>query len=343
MSANKIFVSYRRQDASGEAGRLVDHLEEVFGDESVFLDVETLEAGLDFVQAIDQALNSCKVLIAIIGPHWINIKDADGNLRLFNEGDFIRIEIAAALERNIRVIPVLVNGAKMPSNSALPEDLKALNRRHAHELSSSRWKYDTDQLIEVLSKIIEPKKKPVDPKPVPSRPMPQPKPKGWFAKNYLWVLGVSVVLLVLMAIGSEDFQEGIEEGYNESVTETTDIGQEYSSPDPGSTSNPNATPSGQTNVKGGWNLVLGGEVVSFLEINQSSEDVTFIEYNLLEMPVGQGTGFWEDGILYLDYYNSLMDVSGEFEFQSINEKRLSGTLYIPINNSTSAITLNRIN
>lgn len=83
MSNNKIFVSYRLQDASGEAGRLVDNLEEVFGSEAVFLDVETLEAGLDFVQAIDQALNNCKVLIAIIGPHWANIRGTDGNFKTF--------------------------------------------------------------------------------------------------------------------------------------------------------------------------------------------------------------------------------------------------------------------
>lgn len=137
MADNKIFVSYRRQNASGEAGRLVDHLQEVFGDDSVFLDVETIEAGLNFIQAIEKALNSCKVLIAMIGPHWATIKDPQGNLRLFNKDDFIRIEISAALKRDIRVIPVLVNGAMMPNPEDLPGDLQALTRRHAQELSSS--------------------------------------------------------------------------------------------------------------------------------------------------------------------------------------------------------------
>lgn len=210
MSDNKIFVSYRRQDASGEAGRLVDHLQEIFGEESVFLDVEAIEAGLDFEQAIDQALNSCKVLLAIIGPHWTSLKDSKGNLRLFEENDFIRLEISAALRRNIRVIPVLVNGADLPSANELPEDLQGLVRRQTHELSNSRWKYDCDQLAEVLLKVIPPKAKPI--------PNPKPKPvkvqqKSWLAKNYLWLLGAFVILLVLM-ISSDDFQQGFQEGYN---------------------------------------------------------------------------------------------------------------------------------
>lgn len=343
MSNNKIFVSYRRQDASGEAGRLVDNLEEVFGSEAVFLDVETLEAGLDFVQAIDQALNNCKVLIAIIGPHWANIRDTDGNLRLFNEGDFIRIEISAALERDIRVIPVLVNGARMPSDSELPEELKALNRRHAHELSSSRWKYDTDQLVTVLSKIIEPQKKPLNPEPIRPRTIPQPKQKGWFAKNYLWVLGIFVVLMVLAALGSEDFQEGFEEGYNSTTQGSTANIQNL-----GKTAEPNpvaqdAPSTNLVNANGSWNLLLEGELASFLVISQSSTEVSFIEYNLFEVQVGQGSGFWEEGVLYLDYYNSLMNTSGELELKSINENRLSGSLYIPTTNTIAAITLNRAN
>ncbi|MFC3881821.1 toll/interleukin-1 receptor domain-containing protein [Algoriphagus namhaensis] len=310
MSYNKIFVSYRRQDASGEAGRLVDNLEEVFGSEAVFLDVETLEAGLDFVQAIDQALNNCKVLIAIIGPHWANIKDADGNLRLFNEGDFIRIEISAALERDIRVIPVLVNGARMPSDSELPEELKALNRRHAHELSSSRWKYDTDQLIAVLSKIIEPQKKPVNPEPIRPRPIPQPKQKGWFAKNYLWVLGIFVVLIVLFALGSEDFQEGYEDGLAASSTEYAVI--------PPPVSNDQESRESAT-MTGNWSVYLNGEKVSTFVMTTLEDGVEFTEYDLINNNVGNGMGYREGNQLFLDYYNTTEDVVGEFYLTTGNQ------------------------
>ncbi len=355
MPNNKIFVSYRRQDASGEAGRLVDDLQDVFGEESVFLDVETLEAGLDFVVAIDQALNSCKVLIAIIGPHWAKIKDAEGNLRLFEEGDFIRIEIAAALERNIRVIPVLVNGAKMPSNSDLPEELQALNRRHAHELSSSRWKYDTEQLVGILSKIIEPKKK-TDPTP-PPRPTPRPRPvpvkkqKSWFARNFIWVVGGFVVIAILFSLGSEDFQEGFEEGYNEAVTTdnsmptATELLEDFESQqnEPKISSEANQTSgssqSTTVNITGLWSLTAADGSFATIRLNQLNSDVEYYEYNALNDLIGTGTGFWEDNVLYIDAFNSFLQIGLELELVYSNPGTLTGELYVPSNNYTTTVTL----
>jgi len=357
MPNNKIFVSYRRKDASGEAGRLVDDLQDVFGQEAVFLDVETLEAGLDFVEAIDQALNSCKVLLAIIGPHWANIKDAEGNLRLFEKDDFIRIEIAAALERDIRVIPVLVNGAKMPSNSELPEELQGLNRRHAHELSSSRWKYDTEQLVGILSKIIEPKKKPAPtpgPKPTP-RPIPPKKEKSWFAKNYIWLLGGFVVIAILFSLGGEDFEEGFEEGYNEAVTgnpqnpKANEMLDDFQNQQDEINTNPDGngsteiSPSSQLNVTGFWYLNAADGSFATIRFNQLNSDIEYYEYNALDELIGTGTGFWEDDVLYVDAFNNYMQIGLELELVYSSPGTLTGELYVPSTNYTTAVTLTVVN
>jgi len=149
-----IFISYRRQDSAGWAGHLSDILQENFGPEQIFMDIETIEAGVDFIEMIRKAVGSCDVLIAVIGPQWLAASDANGRRRLDNANDFIRLEIATALQRNIRVIPVLVGGAAMPSEEDLPPDLAALARRQADELSDKRWEFDTEQLVKILVKTL---------------------------------------------------------------------------------------------------------------------------------------------------------------------------------------------
>lgn len=150
---SKIFVSYRREDSSGYAGRLVQDLNSCFGDENIFQDIEAIESGEDFVAALDHAVGSCSVLLALIGPGWLTETDLNNKPRLENPEDFVRLEIAAALQRNIRVIPLLVQGAVMPSADDLPDELKPLARRQAHEISDTRWDYDVEQLIDSLKKI----------------------------------------------------------------------------------------------------------------------------------------------------------------------------------------------
>ena len=112
MENGKIFISYRREDTSGESGRLKDKLEQVFGKENIFYDVETLEAGLNFDQSIAKALSESKVLLAMIGPHWLKVTDSKGVFRLQKPEDWVRKEISEALKRELRVIPVLVNVPK---------------------------------------------------------------------------------------------------------------------------------------------------------------------------------------------------------------------------------------
>jgi TIR domain-containing protein len=145
-----IFINYRRNDSEGEAGRLFDDLVSQFSDNSVFMDVAAIEPGRDFRKAIDQSVANCNVLLAIIGLEWLEVKDAAGGRRLDDPNDFVRIELASALRRDIPVIPVLVRGAKMPQVEQLPDDLKELAYRNAVELTHPRWKSDVQVLIRAL-------------------------------------------------------------------------------------------------------------------------------------------------------------------------------------------------
>lgn len=213
MANRKIFISYRREDTSGESGRLKDHLEREFGKGSIFYDVETLEAGLNFDQSISLALRESQVLLAMIGPHWLKVKDSEGNARIQGVDDWVKKEISLALQRDIRVIPILVNGAQMPKREDLPDELKELAFRNAKEISSSRWAYDVDELAKVLKKLIIPVPEPTpepEPKPIPFQPKSDPianfidpnsspniKYRNWLRKNYKWVLGAIVLLYLL--------------------------------------------------------------------------------------------------------------------------------------------------
>ncbi len=152
---SSIFISYRRGDTSGNAGRLYDRLEQVFGKERVFMDVSgSIEPGTDFSQALETAVGSCRVLIVVIGPTWLTATGPDGERRLDDPADWLRLEVATALKRNIRVVPVLVDGAKMPKGDELPRELESLSRRQAIELSSTRWDYDVDTLVKILEKVL---------------------------------------------------------------------------------------------------------------------------------------------------------------------------------------------
>ncbi len=149
-----IFISYRREESAGHAGRIYDRLRERFGRERVFMDVSAIEPGVDFVETIDLAVGSCAVLLVIIGRKWLDCSDAAGRRRLDDTADFIRLEVGTALKRNIRVIPVLVQDADMPGEADLPEDLKLLARRHAIEINDTHWDTDLAQLVETLGRIL---------------------------------------------------------------------------------------------------------------------------------------------------------------------------------------------
>ncbi|HEY7630764.1 MAG TPA: toll/interleukin-1 receptor domain-containing protein [Thermoleophilaceae bacterium] len=146
-----IFISYRRQDAPGYAGRLYDSLAAHYGDDRIFMDIGAIQPGQDFSQRIDEALSSCDVLLAIIGPQWATVTAADGSRRLDDPEDYVGLEVHTALRRpDVTVIPVLVAGAQMPAREEVPPSLADLRRRQALELSEGRWRYDVDRLIATL-------------------------------------------------------------------------------------------------------------------------------------------------------------------------------------------------
>jgi TonB family protein len=149
-----IFISYRRSDSQGEAGRLFDDLVKHFSEDTVFMDVAAIEAGRDFRKAIEEGVTKCGVLLVVIGVEWLDAKDERGARRLNDPSDFVRIETASALKRDIPVIPVLVRGAKMPSAEQLPEELKELAFRNCIELTHARWKSDIQLLIEALRRLL---------------------------------------------------------------------------------------------------------------------------------------------------------------------------------------------
>src|SRR5215468_2226786 len=137
--AGKIFINYRRDDSIGMAGRLHDRLAQAFGKRNIFMDVDHIPAGVDFVAYLNSQVAGCDVFLALIGPSWLNAKDEQGRLRLNNPDDFVTIEIAAALAREVRVIPVLIEGTRMPKASELPDSLKLLVRRQAVDVRHSQF------------------------------------------------------------------------------------------------------------------------------------------------------------------------------------------------------------
>ncbi|MBV8549910.1 MAG: toll/interleukin-1 receptor domain-containing protein [Acidobacteriaceae bacterium] len=151
----RIFISYRREDSSGYAGRLFDRLEDRFGRRNLFMDIDSLAPGVDFVEVINSNVSACDVLLAVIGKNWLTAKDDRGRPRLDSPEDFVRLEISAALKRGVRVIPVLVGGAQMPRSQELPQELAGLARLQAFVLYDDAFRVRTESLIEAIGKVVE--------------------------------------------------------------------------------------------------------------------------------------------------------------------------------------------
>ena len=151
---SRIFISYRREQAAGHAGRLYDRLADHFGRDNLFMDLE-IELGVDFAEYINRAVQTCDALIALIDRQWLTCTDAaTGERRLDNPEDFVRLEISAALSRDIRVIPVLLQNTPMPRAGDLPDELKSLSRRQGLHLDDGRFHTDVDRLIEALDRLL---------------------------------------------------------------------------------------------------------------------------------------------------------------------------------------------
>lgn len=146
----RIFISYRRDDSAGHAGRVFDRLKADFGGDVLFMDVDAIPLGSNFVRVLRDEVAKCSVLLAIIGPGWLDARDADGERRLDNSNDFVRVEIATALARDIPVIPILLDGARIPKPSLLPSDLAELSQRNGLDVRHASFHADMDKLVKGL-------------------------------------------------------------------------------------------------------------------------------------------------------------------------------------------------
>jgi hypothetical protein len=146
-----VFISYRRNEAAAYAGRLYDRLAVRFGRERVFLDMENIGRGADFVEAITDAAESCAVMVALISRGWARATGGEQG----DEDDYVRLEVAAALGRKIPLIPITIQGASMPRAKELSNDLAPIARRNAFELRDARWERDVEDLILDLEKLLK--------------------------------------------------------------------------------------------------------------------------------------------------------------------------------------------
>jgi glycerophosphoryl diester phosphodiesterase len=212
-ATGRIFISYRRQDSAYPAGWLYDRLADRFGPDQVFKDVDSIDLGDDFVETITNAVGSCDILLALIGQEWLDIAGADGTRRLDDPDDFVRLEIQAALEREVMLIPILVDGATMPRGDQLPPDIAALVRRHALELSPNRFRADTERLLETMEHTLTDLHDDQT-VPVAAAETPVPKPGGPPAVSRRMLLMavaavavVAVVIAIVMNLASDDPEE----------------------------------------------------------------------------------------------------------------------------------------
>jgi TIR domain len=150
----RIFINYRRGDTTTNASRLCEWLGERYGEEQVFMDVDAIEPGLDWARAIESAVGSADLVLAMIGNDWL----PELKRRSADQDDFMRYELETALSReDIRVIPVLVEGAKMPPPAELPESLSSLTRRQAFEIRDERFRFDKEELFRRVDRVLESK------------------------------------------------------------------------------------------------------------------------------------------------------------------------------------------
>lgn len=318
-----IFVNYRVHDTAGETGRLVDRLKQHFSEDQIFMDIDKIEPGLDFTKAISKSLESCDVMLAIIGPHWLGINPSDNTSRIKNPNDWVKTEISTALQRDIRVIPVLVDGGDLPGADELPPELQPLLLRQSYEISNKRWDYDTGELINVLIK------SGITPKPVPT-PGPIGGNKTWWKKNSWWayiLIGIIITVSVLVNIADEKNQSNSLLPANDVNTNSTQQQTEPQQKEPQQNSVNDSPPAtnAATDIDGNWDENNNGVIYTY-DIVQSANQLS-IEVYIVNQLIGSGTGYNNNGdaTLYLNLNGINIVAKGRL---SANGKNLYGNYTI---------------
>ncbi len=225
-----VFICYRREDAAGFAGRIYDRLKNGLGRENVFIDVDNIPAGRDFVEVLSERVGRCDALVALIGKNWLAISDKDNRRRLDDPNDFVGIEIRAALERNVPVIPVLVDGAVMPQADDLPDGLKKLARRQGIEISHKRFDSDVELLTDALTRIEGAQARPSASPGATAAPLMAAAPKP--AASARWLMPLAALAVIAGGLGVFFEQRGTHEEPSRQEEKTL--------PPPPTTSAPNA-------------------------------------------------------------------------------------------------------
>jgi hypothetical protein len=225
VGVSRIFITYRREDTSSQAGRLYDWLGEYYGRDAVFKDVDSIEPGRPWRHAIDSAVGSSDVVLALIGPRWLpELEERSG------ADDFVRYELETALAKDRRVIPLLVNGAPMPTAEQLPEALASLTEYQAFEVSDTRFRSDMDELLRRLDRVIERpgptppvqttpvevppvEATPVTPSPPEADPALEAELKKWnwgaFLLTFIWGMAHGVMRSLLVFVPFYGFYEWV--------------------------------------------------------------------------------------------------------------------------------------
>jgi hypothetical protein len=185
----KIFVSYRRDDSRHVSERIYDRLAVRFGNENVFKDVDSIPLGEDFRPILDKAVGQCAVLLAVVGPRWLAVTDANGRRRLDDLDDFVRLELERALARGIPVIPVLVDGATLPKAKDLPASLQSLFYRQATQVRPDPdFRHDVDRLIDACAKIKD------------SETVAGPTSLGWWLQSPVRMAAAALAVIALIVV-----------------------------------------------------------------------------------------------------------------------------------------------
>src|SRR2546423_415729 len=201
-----IAISYRRQDSSPVAGRLYDRLQAEFGKGTVFMDFDSIPYGVDFREHIKQTLQRAKVVVAIIGPEWTGGKELS-NRRIDDPTDFVRLEVASALENGIPIIPVLVNNTPMPEAKNLPPELEGLAFRNGLALDTGiDFHHHADRLIAGIHRVVDPPKEAVPPPPAPEVVVPAKTETSARKPSLMWP--VTIVIIALAGIAAWYFFPG---------------------------------------------------------------------------------------------------------------------------------------